>query len=285
MIAAAGASARLDGLGLTFVHGRTTWQVPATAIRAAETGGPDPRPGVMLHLRPGLPLPAGTPPFLFLPARNVHTAEAFRAAVAGAVAAAPVVDAAEVLVTVVVRPSRRDRIRRSAPYRIRIRVLYGAAWLVWFAVVLAVTLRAEHPWATAVLAFLSFWIAPLGCRIFFMGIPARSRPRRTRSLRRLRRHGITVGARITGYRAVRFDAQYFPLLDFTTADGQELQGVVSLRTVWEKERLPGFTLVVYDPEEPALASVTGPREPFAAFAVVLGLVMLAVSVGMLVGGG
>ncbi|MFF3555484.1 hypothetical protein ACWD4V_16835 [Streptomyces tsukubensis] len=212
----------------------------------------------------------------------MHAAEAFRAAVAGAVAAAPVVDAAEVLVTVVTRPSRPDRIRRSAD---RTRVLCGAAWLVWFAVVLAVTLRAERPWATAVLSFLSFWIAPLGCRIFFMGIPARSRPRRTRSLRRLRRHGITVGGRVTGYRAVRFDAQYFPVLDFTTADGQELRGVVSLRTVWEEERLPGFTLVVYDPEEPALASVTGPREPFAAFAVVLGLVMLTVSVGMLAGGG
>ncbi|MFJ8231209.1 hypothetical protein ACIQ9E_14820 [Streptomyces sp. NPDC094448] len=281
VIAASGASARLHGRGLTFVHGRTTWQVPATAILTAETGGPGPRPGVTIRLRPGISLPEGSSPLLFLPARNAHAAEAFRAAVAGAVAAAPVVDAAEILVTVVVQPSGPERIRRSVD---RTRVLCAAAWLLWFSVVLTVTLRTESPWATAVLSFQSLWTAPLGCRVFFTGIPARSRPRRTRSLRRLRRRGITVGGRISGYRAVRFDAQYFPLLDFTTADGQEFQGVVSLRTVWEKERLPGSTLVVYDPEEPALASVTGPQESFATFAVVLGLVVLAASVGMLVGG-
>ncbi|MGV9314889.1 hypothetical protein ACWDR0_22280 [Streptomyces sp. NPDC003691] len=211
----------------------------------------------------------------------MHAAEAFRAGVAGAVAAAPVVDAAEVLVTVVVRPSRLDRIRQSAD---RTRILCGAAWLVWFAAVLTVTLRAETPWAAAVLTFQSLWIAPLGCWIIGMGIPARSRPRRPRYLRRLRRNGITVGGRITGYHSARYDKQYFPVLDFTTADGREFEGVVSLRIVWEKERLPGFTLVVYDRDDPALASVTGPRESFAGFAVVLGLVMLAVSVGMLVGG-
>ncbi|QDY76084.1 hypothetical protein [Streptomyces qinzhouensis] len=279
VIAASGASARLSGLGLTFVHGRTTWQVPVAAIRAAETTASP--AGVRVRFRAGVSLPEGTDPLLFLPAQNAHAAEAFRAGVAGAVAAAPPVDAAEVLVTVVTRPSRLDRIRAAADRR---RLLYGTAWLVWFAVVLTVTLRAESPWVTAVLSFQSLWIAPLGCRILFMGIPARSRPRRPRFLRRLRRNGITVGGRITGYRSARYDSQYFPLLDFTTADAQELQGVVSLQVVWEKERTPGFTLVVYDPEEPVLASVTGPREGLGAFAVVLGLIMLAVSVGMLVGG-
>ncbi|MEU5158224.1 DUF3592 domain-containing protein [Streptomyces sp. NPDC020875] len=283
VIASGRASARFDGSRLMFTHGRTAWEIPVAAVRAVETGGPGPRAGVTVRFRPGVVLPEGTGPvpFLFLPAEHAHAAEAFRARLARAVADAPPVDAAEVRVSVVTGPSALRRLRVGANGR---RILSGAVRLGWFAVVLKVTLATDEPVFAAFLTFQALWMAPVGCRIAAGGVPARSRPRRTFARRRLRRRGITVRGRITRYRPVRGDYQYFPLFAFTTAEGRELRDVVSLRTVFSDDERGTAVDVVYDPEDPTLVTRSGPRAYSVLFPLVLGVLVLATAGLMLVGG-
>ncbi|MFE0424216.1 DUF3592 domain-containing protein [Streptomyces sp. NPDC058953] len=283
VIASGHAAARFDGSRLLFTHGRTAWEIPVAAVRAVETDGPGPRAGVTVRFRQGVVLPEGTGPvpFLFLPAEHAHAAEAFRARLARAVADAPPVDAAEVRISVVTRPSPLRRIRDAADGR---RILYGAVWLGWFAVVLKVTLATEEPVFAAILTFQALWMVPVGCRIAAAGVPARSRPRRTFALRQLRRRGITVRGRITGYRPVRGTYQLFPLLAFTTAEGQEVRDAVSLRTVFIDDETGTAVDVVYDPEDPTLVTRSGPRAYSVLFPLVLGVLVLATAVLMLFGG-
>ncbi|MEU3602931.1 DUF3592 domain-containing protein [Streptomyces sp. NPDC006798] len=274
VIASGRASARFDGSRLVFTHGRTVWEIPVAAVRAVETGGPGPRAGVTIRFRRGVSLPEGADPvaFLFLPAEHAHAAEAFRARLARAVADAPPVDAAEVRISAVTSPF---------PWR---RVLYGTVWLGWFAVVLTLTLDTDEPVFAALLTFQALWMAPVGCRIAAGGVPARSRPRRTFALRRLRRRGITVRGTITGYRPVRREYQYFPLFAFTTAEGTEFRDVVSLRTVDSDDGTGTAVDVVYDPEDPTLVTCSGPRAHFMLLPLVLGGAILAAVVLMLFGG-
>jgi len=238
---ARGVTARFDGDRLQVDEGRTTWIIPVRAVRAAELTAD----GYVRVVISGTADDSthGLGADVELPAPNSRAAAAFLEHLGAALeAVTPVADGHAL---VVVKTTERKRLGT------RRRVVETGGAVVAYLLVLGL-LASTSPLGPSVASFtLGRILGPLSCFLVWR------MARRLRSLRILRERGVGVVATVTGERhiATRGAMFVFPELAFGTVEGRRMRDVVSVVSCFLLRVDRGASVdVVYDPENPALAS-------------------------------
>ncbi|MGW3498624.1 hypothetical protein [Streptomyces sp. NPDC001020] len=244
-----GTTARFNGSQLRIVRGRTTWTLPVRALASAEltTSG-----AVWIEIN-GTPNQAehGLGQAVELRAPNAHAAEAFLAQLTAALAATEPAADGHALVQV-------ERKTKQSPWQ-------GALGRRAKAIVF---LLAPY----VLLLLLLGWVSPLdgaeagvslgvgGALGLAGGFTLWRVGRRAHSLWLLRKRGIGVVGKVTGYVKIWDKGVHywqFSKMKFTTVDGQHMWDVPSVVTTWafSKHADTGQSVELnYDPERPNRAS-------------------------------
>jgi hypothetical protein len=250
MLAAGDARARFNGSRLQITRGRTVWTLPTRSLRSAELT-PTGSVRVTISGTPHQTPSHGLGPSIDLPAPNPRAATAFLDHLAAALATTEPAPDGHALVRVETTQASR-RIQLGPRAQAAVRMAYAVPPLALFLLLVGLFSPQEAGMAAQTL-IVGGVLGLVG------GIPLWRAFRRVRSLSLLRRRGIGVVGRVTGYVHIWDKGGHlwvFSRMTFTTVDGQRMEDIPSVVTVWgaSGQAYKGQVELSYDPENPARAS-------------------------------
>ncbi|MER5752599.1 hypothetical protein [Streptomyces sp. NPDC002088] len=249
MLAAGGTTARFNGARLRIVRGRTIWSLPVRALRSAELT-PAGAVRITISGAPGQAAQHGLGLAVELQAPNARAAAAFLEKVTAALARTEPAADGHALVRVETRPQRQLQLGPRARAVVRIAYVLPPYALLLFLLGLFSPLDRGTASGTLIVG---------GVMGLVGGIPLWRMFRRVRSLWLLRKRGIGVVGKVTGYVRIWDKGGHlwvFSRMTFTTIDGQRMRDIPSVVTVWglSDQAYSGQVELSYDPEHPTRAS-------------------------------
>lgn len=249
MLAAGGTTARFNGARLRIVRGRTIWTLPVRALRSAELT-PTGAVRITISGASGQAAQHGLGLAVELQAPNARAAAAFLAQLTAALATTEPAADGHALVRVETQPQRQLQLGPRAQQAVRIAYVLPPYALLLFLLGLFSPLDRGTAAGTLTVG---------GVMGLVGGIPLWRVARRVLSLWLLRKRGVGVVGKVTGYVHIWDKGAHlwiFSRMTFTTLDGQRMRDIPSVVTVWglSDQAYSGQVELSYDPEHPTRAS-------------------------------